>query len=256
MKRGSKGSIVIIMTGLLTQIYYCYPWIRGGEHTYTGLTWLSAVFREGGAAELVAREFPLSQELGGNAGAFALQFTGIVLAVTIAQLLTVATILAVFSGRLFKLGSTIALVLGGACCMIIANPVAPDGVFIGNREILSDLPYIYPYFLVVAAGIFFLVLRAVEAWDEGTRRMHKDREERKAYRQERRRRLYFPGRYSRLYYQILWKDLKYRFKDMMFLFLSVWLSGLFCSWALEYTRCFPGTMGRTADFWDWAWWRS
>lgn len=154
MKRGSKGSIVIIMTGLLTQIYYCYPWIRGGEHTYTGLTWLTAVFREGGAAELVAREFPLSQELGGNAGAFALQFTGIVLAVTIAQLLTVATILAVLSGRLFKLGSTIALVLGGACCMIIANPVAPDGVFIGNREILSDLPYIYPYFLVVAAGIF------------------------------------------------------------------------------------------------------
>lgn len=70
----------------------------------------------------MAREFPLSQELGGNAGAFALQFTGIVLAVTIAQLLTVATILAVFSGRLFKLGSTIALVLGGACCMIIANP--------------------------------------------------------------------------------------------------------------------------------------
>ena len=97
MKRGSKGSIVIIMTGLLTQIYYCYPWIRGGEHTYTGLTWLAAVFREGGAAELVAREFPLSQELGGNAGAFALQFTGIVLAVTIAQLLTVATILAVLS---------------------------------------------------------------------------------------------------------------------------------------------------------------
>ena len=133
MKRGRKGSIVIIMTGLLTQIYYCYPWIRGGEHTYTGLTWLSAVFREGGAAELVAREFPLSQELGGNAGAFALQFTGIVLAVTIAQLLTVATILAVFSGRLFKLGSTIALVLGGACCMIIANPVRRMGFLLGNR---------------------------------------------------------------------------------------------------------------------------
>ena len=243
MKRGSKGSIVIIMTGLLTQIYYCYPWIRGGEHTYTGLTWLSAVFREGGAAELVAREFPLSQELGGNAGAFALQFTGIVLAVTIAQLLTVATILAVFSGRLFKLGSTIALVLGGACCMIIANPVAPDGVFIGNREILSDLPYIYPYFLVVAAGIFFLVLRAVEAWDEGTRRMHKDREERKAYRQERRRRLYFPGRYSRLYYQILWKDLKYRFKDMMFLFLSVWLSGLFWFLGFGIYQMFSGNYG-------------
>src|SRR5699024_2902186 len=115
--------------------------------------------------------------------------------------------------------------------------------FIGNREILSDLPYIYPYFLVVAAGIFFLVLRAVEAWDEGTRRMHKDREERKAYRQERRRRLYFPGRYSRLYYQILWKDLKYRFKDMMFLFLSVWLSGLFLFLGFGIYQMFSGNYG-------------
>ena len=73
--------------------------------------------------------------------------------------------------------------------------------------------------------------------------MHKDREERKAYRQERRRRLYFPGRYSRLYYQILWKDLKYRFKDMMFLFLSVWLSGLFLFLGFGIYQMFSGNYG-------------
>ena len=90
---------------------------------------------------------------------------------------------------------------------------------------------------------FFLVLRAVEAWDEGTRRMHKDREERKAYRQERRRRLYFPGRYSRLYYQILWKDLKYRWKDMAFLFLSAFLSALFLFLGLGIYQNFSGSYG-------------
>lgn len=158
MKRGSKGSIVIIMTGLLTQIYYCYPWIRGGEHTYTGLTWLTAVFREGGSAELVAREFPLSQELGGNAGAFALQFTGIVLAVTIAQLLTVATILAVFSGRLFKLGSTIALVLGFGIYQMFSGNYGEDGGLLGLVEIMRDFLVAIAFlglFLIIAALSFY-----------------------------------------------------------------------------------------------------
>lgn len=160
MKRGRKGSIVIIMTGLLTQIYYCYPWIRGGEHTYTGLTWLSAVFREGGAAELVAREFPLSQELGGNAGAFALQFTGIVLAVTIAQLLTVATILAVFSGRLFKLGSTIALVLGFGIYQMFSGNYGEDGGLLGlglveiMRDFLVAIAFLGLFLIIVALSFY------------------------------------------------------------------------------------------------------
>lgn len=160
MKRGSKGSIVIIMTGLLTQIYYCYPWIRGREHTYTGLAWLAAVFREGGAAELVAREFPLSQELGGNAGAFALQFTGIVLAVTIAQLLTVATILAVFSGRLFKLGSTIALVLGFGIYQMFSGNYGEDGGLLGlglveiMRDFLVAIAFLGLFLIIVALSFY------------------------------------------------------------------------------------------------------
>ncbi len=164
MKRGSKGSIVIIMTGLLTQIYYCYPWIRGRSaylyRTYLAVGSLSgrrcgracgagvsvksgAGWKCGGICTAVYRD----RACGDNRSAVdGRDDTG-----------------GSFR-RLFKLGSTIALVLGGACCMIIANPVAPDGVFIGNREILSDLPYIYPYFLVVVAGIFFW---SFERWRPG-----------------------------------------------------------------------------------------
>lgn len=121
--------------------------------------------------------------------------------------------------------------------------MAPNDVFVGNREILGTLTCYYPYFAVIAAGILYLVIRALEAWDESARRVEAEREARRAYRKERKRRLRFPGHYSGLFYRILWKDLKYRFRDMAFLFLSVWLSGLFLFLGFGIYQMFSGNYG-------------
>lgn len=32
--------VILILTGILVQIYYLYPWIRGAEHTYNSITYL------------------------------------------------------------------------------------------------------------------------------------------------------------------------------------------------------------------------
>ena len=123
------------------------------------------------------------------------------------------------------------------------NIVAPNDVFVGNREILGTLTCYYPYFAVIAAGILYLVIRALEAWAESARRVEAEREARRAYRKERKRRLRFPGHYSGLFYRILWKALKYRWKDMAFLFLSAFLSALFLFLGLGIYQNFSGSYG-------------
>ncbi len=64
---------------------------------------------------------------------------------------------------------------------LAGNIVAPNDVFVGNREILGTLTCYYPYFAVIAAGILYLVIRALEAWDESARRVEAEREARRAY---------------------------------------------------------------------------
>ena len=235
--------VILILTGILVQIYYLYPWIRGAEHTYNSITYLLAVFREGGVTELMKQEFPVSLELGGNLTVFAVQFALIAGLMTVAQLLSVIAVIGGVTGFRFKICSAVPGVIGGALMYLAGNIVAPNDVFVGNREILGTLTCYYPYFAVIAAGILYLVIRALEVWDESARRVEAEREARRAYRKERKRRLRFPGHYSGLFYRILWKDLKYRWKDMAFLFLSAFLSALFLFLGLGIYQNFSGSYG-------------
>lgn len=168
---------------------------------------------------------------------------------TVAQLLSVIAVIGGVTGFRFKICSAVPGVIGGALMYLAGNIVAPNDVFVGNREILGTLTCYYPYFAVIAAGILYLVIRALEVWDESARRVEAEREARRAYRKERKRRLRFPGHYSGLFYRILWKDLKYRWKDMAFLFLSAFCLPCFSSWGLGSIKTFPEATERTVVCW-------
>lgn len=243
MKRINRYYIWLLIFGILVQVYYFYPWIRGAEHTYSSITYLLAIVREGGVTELMKQEFPLSLELGGNLPVFAVQFALIAGLMTVAQVLSVIAVIGGVTGFRFKMCSAIPGAIGGVLIYLAGNIVAPDDVFIGNQQILGTFTYYYPYFAVITAGIFYLVIRALEAWDESARKVKAERAARRAYRKERKRRLRFPGHYSKLFYWILWKDLKYRWKDMAFLLLSAFLSTLFLFLGLGIYQNFSGSYG-------------
>ena len=112
--------------------------------------------------ELMKQEFPVSLELGGNLTVFAVQFALIAGLMTVAQLLSVIAVIGGVTGFRFKICSAVPGVIGGALMYLAGNIVAPNDVFVGNREILGTLTCYYPYFAVIAAGILYLVIRALE----------------------------------------------------------------------------------------------
>lgn len=222
VKQSKVSKIVILVIGTLVQIYFSFPWIRGEEHTYIGLTYLLTVFRED-ATKVITREFPLSLELGANQGAFVMQFTLVVGLLVISQILCLIATIGGMTGFRFKKCTVIPSVIGMGLMYITGNIVSAGDVVIGNLNILGGLTYYYPFLCIVAAGLLHLTIRILESWNEAAIFAQKEREAKK----ERKRRLRFPGHYSRLFYQLLWKDLKYRWKDMAFLFLSAFLTVLF-----------------------------
>ena len=89
-------------------------------------------------------------------------------------------------------------------------------------------------------------IQSFGSWKHGTRRTDAHRKEQEAkrfYRQERKRRLRFPGHYCRLLYRVLWKDMRYRRKDISYLFLSAFLSALFLFLGLGIYQNFSGSYG-------------
>lgn len=229
MRKRNKGDIIIIITAVLSQLYFLHPWIQGSEKSYNGVTYLGAIFRHESATELLKQEFPRCIELGGNLGALSFQFTGTVLLMFAAQVLSIFVLIGILRGRFLPKCSAVMFFLGFVCFLVVGINVSPamDDSYISNSEILTGSSFYYPYFSMFVTGLLFLVMRLVDAWDKGARKAKAERKERKAYRKERRRRLHFPGNYSKLYYRFFWKDLLFRWKDMSFLFLSVFLSGVF-----------------------------
>lgn len=245
MRKRNKGDIIIICLASIAQIYFFYPWIRGSEKCYTGITYLVAIIRQGSAVELLKREFPRCIELGGNLGVLSVLFSSIVLLVVAAQVLSFTVLIGILKGRYLRLCSALMLFLEVVCFTMVGINASPEmgAGFVSNAEILTGTSFYYPYFMMPIGAILFLVMRAVEAWDEAAKRVREEREEKKAYRKERRKRLHFPGHYSKLYYQILWKDLMFRWKDMIFLFVSVLLSGIFIFMGIGIYQVFSGNYG-------------
>ena len=234
---------ILLATGLLVQAYYLWPWIRGEEHTYNSITYLMAVIRKGGAAVLMQEEFPLSLELGGNLPAFAGQFVLVAVLLTLSQALCIIAVIGGMNGFRYKFCSAAAAVIGCALMYIAEVIVSPGDVMVGKKEILGTFTYFYPYCGVIAAGLLYTVVRLLEAWDEADRRHRKEQEAKRFYRQERKRRLRFPGHYCRLLYRVLWKDMRYRRKDISYLFLSAFLSALFLFLGLGIYQNFSGSYG-------------
>ncbi len=139
--------------------------------------------------------------------------------------------------------------IGGALMYLAGNIVAPNDVFVGNREILGTLTCYYPYFAVIAAGILYLVIRALEAWDESAEESKRSGR-RDGDRKERKRRLRFPGHYSGLFYRILWKDLKYLMEGYgVSLPVCVFVCPVSLPGAWDSSRTFPEATERTAVCW-------
>lgn len=245
MKKVDKGRMVVILMGIAIQIYFFFPWIEGAQKKYNGFSFLYAMFRRGSVVEFVKQEFPKCIQLGGNTGVFAFQFTLVVIMVVIAQMVALIILLGAIKRIHIRFGAGIISVLSVSCFFVIqANTSASwDETYISNRDILTGSTYVYPLLMIFVSLILIVVLYAVQDWKEAALRAQEEREQRKAYRRERRKRLYFPGRYSKLYYRIWWKDLRFRWKDMTFLFLSVFLSALFLFVGLGVYRLFSGNYG-------------
>lgn len=172
-------------------------------------------------------------------------FTGVVLFTVAAQVLSFVVLVGIIRGKYLHICSVVMLLLEGVCCLILGFDVSPSmgDAFISNKEILTITSFYYPYFSVLIGALLFLGMRAIEAWDEATRRARKEREQKKAYHKERRRRLRFPGHYSKLYYRFFWKDLMFRWKDIIYLFWSIFLSGILIFMGFGIYQVFSNNYG-------------
>lgn len=240
MKNKRSYSVIILLTGVLAQIYYFFPWIQGKEHAYTGITYWIAVFLNGSATDVLSREFPSSLEMGGNQIALVVQFSIVIFLMVVAQICSAIATVGGLKGFRFKICSVIPCAISGIMMYLVSNPVDNE---ISSWQVLGNLSFFYPYFIAAVSVFQLVVLRLLEAWEESSIQVKLERERKRAYKIERKRRLHFPGRYSRLFYRVLWKDLKYRWRDMAFLFLALFLSALFLFLGLGIYQNVSGSYG-------------
>lgn len=83
--------------------------------------------------------------------------------------------------------------------------------------LIADTMFVYafPALLEIVIGLEFLLGRALDAWEEATKKDKIRKKEEKQRIEEERRRLYFPGNYGKLFYKVVWKNFKYNWKDYL-----------------------------------------
>ncbi len=233
----TKEQIATILFGLVLQVYLLYPWIRTEIGNYNVCTFLWGAFREGSFTDFVCRCFPKGIEHLTEAElSVMIIFCGILFGcMLIEQILILSSVICSFFQMAPRILSTISSILTVVMCMPWAEVgfvgVRPDGVTTGDgintAGAISKAMFVYPFFMILITGVWFISIRIMGVWDEASKKAHEERMAKKAYRKERKRRLKFPGRYCRLHYRVLWKNLWHNQKDYFFLLLAGIVSVLF-----------------------------
>lgn len=233
--------------GILMQISYFFPWINTGESRYNILRFLLQWFRSGdyvlvyrqifsGGAEADAPDLKMAAE----------GFAAACIVITIIEIMSLFyLIIAGRGGYLTRLPKIAALSAMGLIMMLLSS-TAISMIYIDDAEngmLVPGAVFGYLSLIMALECIWLIGGKAAEEWDETAGRVKEEKRKKKEYKKERKRRLYFPGRYSKLYYRILWKTVKYRRGDILFVFLSMILSELLLFTGISMRSIFSVSYG-------------
>lgn len=217
-----KNQWVDLIVGVLSQIYFLFPWIQTENGNYNVVMYLARAFWLDDFSGMLKADFLGLQWLEKNAFQEVAILFGLLLWIMMAVWgMSVLILVLTLLGRQVRWLLPVMNVI-----TIIPNYFWTVSVS-WTGDTLPVILLLYPMSLIFLNGIWLVAEKMAEAWDEAARNKKEADERKRLYKKERKRRLYFPGRYSRVYYKVLWKDLKFRWRDVCFLFLAGFFIAMF-----------------------------
>lgn len=227
-KNLSKSQKLDVILGILIEIFLFFPWIRTGEKGYNSLTYLYQCFKSGDCTEMYRHIFLAgSDKLLRDVETTSLCFAIGCIALVSLQILCLIYILSALKRKSF---TKIPLFVSSMVILLVLMGFAQTEMkyyTITKTESADIIPgFVFVYFVIASliGAVYFFIIKAAEEWDDASRYAKEEKEKKKEYQRERKKRLHFPGKYSKLYYRVLWKDFKYRWKDVAYIFACVFLS--------------------------------
>ena len=232
-----KNQWVDVVMSILAQFYFLFPWIQTESGNYNVIMYLARGFWLQDFSSMLKMDFPTLQALGKND----VQEISILFQMLLWIMMAV-WIMSILILILTLLRKETRWLLPMNVLAVIPNYFWTVSVS-WTGDALPVIHLLYPMSLIFLNGIWLVAEKMAEAWDEAARNKKEEDERRRLYKKERKRRLYFPGRYSGLYYQMLWKDLKFRWRDVCFLFLAGFLTAMFLFTGVGMLNIFSSSHG-------------
>lgn len=217
-----KNQWVDLVMSIFSQVYFLFPWIRTENGNYNAVMYLARAFWRNDFSGMLRADFPGIRLLERN------DVQGIVILFRLMLWIMLAVwLMSILILVLTILGKQIRWLLP----VMNVTAIIPNYFWTVSvswtEDILPVILLLYPMSLILLNGIWLVAEKMAEAWDEAARNKREEDERKRLYKKERKRRLHFPGRYSRLYDKVLWKDLRFRWRDVCFLFLAGFFSAMF-----------------------------